>query len=263
MADNPKILVADDEPGFTVVLQYTLAVKGYRVVIVSNRVQAEDMVPSEKPDLVILGTMAPRGDAFLFYRWLKGNAQFCDLPIIVLDAPLEKQLIKGWSKDEGLQLEAEDYLVKPIEPASLVPRIEKLLDKTTRRIKVLVVDDHAIVREGIRALLALQKDIQVVGEAVNGEDAVEKARRLSPDVVLMDLVMPGVNGLEATKRICEECGQAKVLMLSQYDDEENVLASGRVGALEFIPKGSAGSQLVAAIRSAGHGRVGPEPLAAP
>jgi len=117
-----------------------------------------------------------------------------------------------------------------------------------------VVDDHAIIRDGIRALLAVQKDMQVVGEAVDGKDALEKALQLSPDVVLMDIVMPVMNGLEATKRICRECEQARVLMLTQYDDEENVLASSQVGAFGFIPKRSASSQLLAGIRSVSEGR---------
>ena len=90
----------------------------------------------------------------------------------------------------------------------------------------------------------------MVGEAVDGQDALEKTRQLSPDVVLMDIVMPVMNGLEATKRISRECEGTKVLMLSQYDDEENVLASSQVGASGFIPKRSASTQLLSAIRSA-------------
>ena len=121
-------------------------------------------------------------------------------------------------------------------------------------IRVLVVDDHAIIRDGIGALLAPQKDMQVVGEAVNGKDALEKAVQLLPDVVLMDIVMPVMNGLEATKQICRECEQAKVLMLSQYDDEENVLASSQVGALGFVPKRSASTDLLDGIRSVSQGK---------
>ena len=151
-------------------------------------------------------------------------------------------------------MEAEDFVSKPIEPASLLPRIAKLLDKATRRIKVLVVDDHAIIRDGIRAVLALQSDVQVVGEAVDGRDALEKALQLSPDVVLMDIVMPVMNGLEATKQICKECKQTKVLILTQYDDEENVLAGSQAGALGFVPKRSASSQLLAGIRSVSQGK---------
>ncbi len=253
MEKRGRILIVDDEPEFTASLQVTLEAKAYQVVITSNRLQAEEAVRSARPELVILGTMLPRGDAFLLHQWLKQSPNYTDLSMIVLDAPVEKQLIKGWAKHEGLQLEAEDFFCKPIEPAALVPLIEKLLDKVIRRIKVLVADDHAVVREGIRALLSLQKDMQVVGEAVDGKEAADKTRQLIPDVVLMDIVMPVMNGLEATKAISKECEQVKVLMLSQYDDEENMLASEQAGAFGFIAKKSASSQLLAAIRSANRG----------
>jgi DNA-binding NarL/FixJ family response regulator len=253
MEKRVRILIVDDELEFTSDLQAKLEAKAYQVVVASNRLQAEEAVRSEKPELVILGTMLPRGDAFLLHQWLKQSPNCCNVPIIVLDAPIEKQLVKGWARHEGMRLETEDYFCKPIEPAVLVPLVEKLLDKITRRIKVLVADDHAVVREGIRALLSLQKDMQVVGEAVDGKEAAEKTRQLLPDVVLMDIVMPVMNGLDATKAICKECEQVRVLMLSQYDDEENVLASEQVGAFGFIPKKSASSQLLAAIRSANRG----------
>jgi DNA-binding NarL/FixJ family response regulator len=250
MEKRAKILVVDDEPEFTAELQAVLEAKDYQVFTTGNKAQAQEMARYEKPDLVVLGTIVPRGDAFLLHQWLRQSPQFSDLPLILVDAAPEKQLLKGWMMDEGLRLEAEDYFCKPVAPAALVPRIEKLLDRATRRIKVLVADDHAVVREGIRALLSLQRDMQVVGEAIDGRDAVEKTFQLLPDVVLMDIVMPGMNGLEATKQICKGCEQVRVLMLTQYDDEENVLASDQAGAFGFIPKRSASSELLAAIRSA-------------
>ena len=123
-----------------------------------------------------------------------------------------------------------------------------------QKIRVLVVDDHAMVRDGIRAVLALQRDMQVVGDAVNGREALEKTVELSPDVVLMDIVMPVMNGLDATKEICRGCPQVKVLMLTQYDDEENILASSQVGAMGFIPKTAVSSQLLTGIRSVSQGK---------
>ena len=262
MEERAKILVVDDELEFIAGLQTTLAAKDYQVLTASNKTQAQELARREEPDLVVLGTIVPRGDAFLLDQWLKQTPNFSDLPIIVVDAQPEKQLIKGWRREEGLQVEAEDFLRKPIEPAALVPRIEKLLDKVTRRIKVLVVDDHTVVREGIHSLLSLQRDMQVVGQAVDGREAVEKTRQLLPDVVLMDIVMPGLNGLEATKQICKECKQARVLMLTQYDDEENILASEQAGAFGFIPKRSASSQLLAGIRAASRGDRPKHPVAA-
>jgi DNA-binding NarL/FixJ family response regulator len=254
MATSPRVLIVDDDPDFRKSLQATLVAKSYQVVTASNRSLAEAMVRVQRPDMVVLGTIMPRGDAFLFHQWLKETPRFSDLPILVINAPREKQLLCGWRREEGMQCDADDFLTKPIEPAALVPRIEKLLDKVTKRIRVLVVDDHAVVRDGIRAVLTLQRDMQVIGEAINGKDALEKTIELSPDVVLMDIVMPVMNGLDATRQVCRECQQAKVLMLTQYDDEENVLASSQAGALGFISKTAVSSQLLAGIRSVSEGK---------
>lgn len=250
----PKILIVDDEPDFIRGIQTVLATKRYQVLVATERINAQQAALAERPDLVLLGTIMPRGDAFLLHQWLRQSPVLHDLPLIVIDAPAEKQLLRGWRTEEGMHLEAEEYLVKPLEPTALVSLVEKLLDKATRRIKVLVVDDHAMIREGIKALLTLHKDVQVIGEATNGKDALEKVVQLSPDVVLMDIVMPVMNGLEATKWIRKECKHAEVLMLTQYDDEENIVASRQAGALGFIPKAGASSQLLAAIRSASQGK---------
>jgi YesN/AraC family two-component response regulator len=198
--------------------------------------------------------MMPRGDAFLLHKWLKDSPAFHSVPLIIVDAPLEKSLLKGWTREEGLLNEADDYFRKPLNHDVLISRIKKLLDRTTRKISVLIADDHPIVREGICALIALQTDMQVVGEAVDGRDALKKTHQLSPDVVLMDIVMPEMNGLEATKQIRKECESVKVLMLTQYDDNENVLASSHAGAMGFIPKRTVSSQLLAGIRCVSKGK---------
>jgi DNA-binding NarL/FixJ family response regulator len=254
MKKNPKILIVDDEGDFIQTLQTTLEDKEYQVVTAGNRINAEDMIRSQEPDLVILGTIMPRGDAFLFHQWLKQSLGFSNLPIMVINAAPEKQLMKGWRLEEGLQCDAEDFLARPIEPAAILPRIQRLIDKgVAKRIRVLVVDDHAVVRDGIRAVLSLQRDMQVVGEAVDGKDGVEKTIQLMPDVVLMDIVMPVMNGLDATREICSQYKETKVLVLTQYDDEENVQASREAGALGFIPKAAASTRLLAGIRSVARG----------
>ena len=138
---------------------------------------------------------------------------------------------------------------------------EKFLDKTLRRIKVLVVDDHAVVREGICALLSLQKDMEVVGEAVDGRDAVDKVQRLTPHVAVMDIIMPVMSGLEATKRITEQYPETKVLILTQYDEEENMFVAKQVGACGFIAKSAASSDLLTGIRTVGQGRYFPRSFA--
>ncbi len=261
MERNTKILLVDDESEFIADMQAKLLAKGWQVLIAGNRLEAEEVARHEKPDLVILGTIMPRGDAFLLHQWLKQSPNFRGVPLIVVDAPPEKRLIKGWRMDEGLKLEAEQYLIKPVESASVVAWAEKFLDKTLRRIKVLVVDDHAVVREGICALLSLQKDMEVIGEAVDGRDGIDKVQRLTPNVAVMDIIMPVMSGLEATKRITEECSETKVLILTQYDEEENMFVAKQVGAYGFIAKSAASSDLLTGIRTVGEGRYFPRSFA--
>lgn len=130
------------------------------------------------------------------------------------------------------------------------------------RIRVLIVDDHTLVRDGIRALLALVADVEVVGEAANGREAVEKARELAPDVVLMDLAMPVLNGLEATRRIRKEFPGTRVLALTQYDDSEYVVPVIEAGARGFVTKMAAFSELASAIQAVHRGESFLSPSAA-
>jgi DNA-binding NarL/FixJ family response regulator len=118
-----------------------------------------------------------------------------------------------------------------------------------KKIRVLVVDDHTLMRDGIRALLALAADIEVVGEAANGKDAIAEVGRLAPDVVLMDMAMPVMTGLEATRRIRREFPGSRVLALTQYDDSEYVVPLIEAGARGFISKMAAFSELSSAIHA--------------
>ncbi len=115
------------------------------------------------------------------------------------------------------------------------------------KVKVLIVDDHAILRDGIRALLGVHDQIDVVGEASDGHECIEKALESEPDVILMDLVMPGMDGLEATRRIRKKTPKAKVLFLTQYESKEYVQAAIKAGGHGFIPKKAVGSELLKAI----------------
>ena len=117
------------------------------------------------------------------------------------------------------------------------------------KIRVLVVDDHAVVRDGLCALLRLTPDIEVVGEAGNGREALEMVKKLLPDVVLMDIAMPIMGGLEATRRICKEFPGTKVLALTQYDDREYVFPVIEAGAAGFVSKTAASSEVATGIRS--------------
>jgi len=121
------------------------------------------------------------------------------------------------------------------------------------KIKVLVVDDHAMFRQGICALVGSYEDLEVVGEAENGREAVEKVREFSPEVVLMDIAMPIMGGLEATRRIQKEAPNTKVLVLTQYDDSEYVLSLVRAGARGYISKTATASELISAIRAVNAG----------
>ena len=129
-------------------------------------------------------------------------------------------------------------------------------------IRVLIVDDHAIVREGIRALLARHDDLTVVGEAGDGREAIALARSLSPDVILMDIAMPDLGGLEATVEIRKARADARIVILSQYADAEYVRRFLRAGVSGYVLKKAAGADLVAAIRAVHRGGLVLDPAVA-
>ncbi len=261
MGNFERILIVDNDPQFVEALRFTLLSKSFAVATATSRSQAQDIVTEQAVDAVVLGSIAPRGDAFKLHQWLRQSPGTRKAALMVLDSPPEKQLLFGWRRDEGLQMEADDYLCKPIEPAMLVLRLEKLLQENAEMIKVLIADDHTVVREGLTAVLTLQKDMQVIGEAVDGQEAVDKTMQLKPDVVLMDIVMPVMSGLEATKHIANACPQTKVLVLTQFDDKENVASAREVGAWGFIPKRAASAKLLDGIRAVFKGQQFHEALA--
>ncbi len=123
----------------------------------------------------------------------------------------------------------------------------------TPAVRVLLVDDHPVVRQGLRALLSTQDGIEVVGEADDGEAAVAAAERLSPDVVLMDVVMPGMDGVEALRRIGERRPQTRVVMLTSYADERRAMEAVDAGASGFLLKDASPRDVAAAIRAAHRG----------
>ncbi len=129
-------------------------------------------------------------------------------------------------------------------------------------IRILLADDQQLVREGLRALLDLIPDIRVVGEAGDGAEAVERAQQMQPDVVLMDVRMPGLDGVAATRRLHEACPEVKVIILTTFDDDEYVFEGLRAGAAGYLLKDVPSEQLVEAIRAAARGEAFIQPSVA-
>ncbi|PZS12358.1 MAG: DNA-binding response regulator [Solirubrobacterales bacterium] len=122
-------------------------------------------------------------------------------------------------------------------------------------IKVLVVDDHAVVREGLRTFLALQDGIEVVGEAADGEEAVAQAQRLAPDVILMDLVMPRLDGVGAMRALRASAPESRVIVLTSFLEDDRLLPAIRAGAAGYLLKNVEPAELARAIRAARAGEV--------
>jgi NarL family two-component system response regulator LiaR len=120
-------------------------------------------------------------------------------------------------------------------------------------ITVLIVDDHAMVRQGVRAFLVTQPDFSVVGEASSGEDAVKMAAQFVPDVILMDLIMPNMDGVEATRRIKQVSPRSQVVVLTSYHEDENIFPAVKAGALSYILKDLSADELASAVRKAAVG----------
>jgi DNA-binding NarL/FixJ family response regulator len=121
------------------------------------------------------------------------------------------------------------------------------------KIRVLLADDHTVVRQGLRALLEAETDMAVIGEAETGRLAVQQAQKLMPDVVVMDIAMPNLNGLEATRQITRELPSVKVLVLSSYNDDEYVHQVTEAGATGYLLKQAAATDLIKAVREARKG----------
>lgn len=123
------------------------------------------------------------------------------------------------------------------------------------KIRVLIADDHVIVREGLRAILGAQPDIEVVGEASDGEEAVAKAKELHPDIVLMDITMPGMSGLDATRQIKQQSPNVSVLILTMHEGDEYFFKSLDAGASGYFIKGGSSQELISALHSVYQGAV--------
>lgn len=123
----------------------------------------------------------------------------------------------------------------------------------SKPITLLIVDDHAVVRRGARAFLATEEDVEVVGDVGSGAEAILLAADLAPDVILMDLVMPGMNGVEATRRIKQMSPRSQIIVLTSYHDDEHLFPALRAGALSYLLKDVPLSELADAVRKAARG----------
>jgi DNA-binding NarL/FixJ family response regulator len=128
-----------------------------------------------------------------------------------------------------------------------------MMDKVAEPIRVLVADDHPVFRRGMRAILGAESHTELVGEAKDGEEAVELALQLGPDVILMDLNMPKVTGIEATRRILEASPDSAILMLTMFEDDKSILAALRAGARGYVLKGADGAETLRAIHAVAEG----------
>ena len=134
------------------------------------------------------------------------------------------------------------------------------MERSEGPIRVLVADDHPVFRRGMRAILGADAGTDLVGEATDGEEAVTLALELRPDVILMDLNMPNVTGIEATRRVLEASPETAILMLTMFEDDDSVLAAMRAGAHGYVLKGADGAQTLRAIHAVADGEAifGPE-----
>jgi two-component system, NarL family, response regulator LiaR len=128
-------------------------------------------------------------------------------------------------------------------------------DEMSEKITVGLVDDHAIIRQGVRAFMEIQGDLLIVGEAGSGEEAIRLCQDHAPDVLLMDLVMPGMDGVEATRHVKGVSPRTQVIILTSYHDDEHILPAMRAGALSYLLKDVDPADLVKAIRKAARGEV--------
>jgi NarL family two-component system response regulator LiaR len=132
----------------------------------------------------------------------------------------------------------------------------------SRLIRLLIADDHAVVRKGLRTLIASESDMELIGEAADGIEAVLKARALNPDVILLDLLMPRLDGLGAIQQIKQENEQARIMVLTSFAEDDKVFPAIKAGAMGYLLKDSSPEQLIQAIRDIDHGKSSLDPAIA-
>jgi DNA-binding NarL/FixJ family response regulator/predicted Ser/Thr protein kinase len=187
-------------------------------------------------------------------RWYRKNAPapltglisrmlMRDRPVRLASARLVGAELEALQRDTRVSPPAD----RPISPPPIEP-------PPSPKIKVLLVDDHAVVRQGLRTFLELQDDMIVTGEAANGLEAIEQARQVQPDIVLLDLMMPKMGGVEATPQIIAACSSARVIILTSFGEDDQVIPAIRAGAQGYLLKDIPPQELVQAVREAHQGK---------
>ena len=175
-------------------------------------------------------------------------------------APLADLIRRMLMRDRPVRLASARLVGAELEALQRGARVSPQPDRSiaasasTPKIKVLLVDDHAVVRQGLRTFLELQDDMTVAGEAANGVEAIEQAKQTQPDIVLLDLMMPKMGGVEATPHIIAACPQARVIILTSFGEDDQVIPAIRAGAQGYLLKDIPPHDLVQAVREAYQGK---------
>ena len=236
----PTALVVDDEPAIRELFHAFLSLQGYTVHTAADGVEGLAQAHRLRPQLMFLDNHMPRLTGLQVLERLQAAAR--ETAVIFMSGLLDEQTCQT-----AQAFGARACLQKPIGLPDLARCLADL--RARPRIRVLLADDHALVRRTLAGLLHAEPDLEVVGEVGDGQQAVAMARRLLPDVVLMDISMPGMDGLHATRAIKAACPTIQVIGLSAYDHTEQAQPMLDAGAVGYVSKTETAEALLAVIRT--------------
>lgn len=276
-----KILLVEDQALVAAALRQFFEPRFQIVEVVLDGAGLEPATRRQQPDVVVVNLEIPGLDGLDGVRALCQT--FAEVRIVVLGAPTDSDRVRA-----TFAAGADAYLVKSSEPKEFVFAVEEILKgrsyvtpaatraliedlrrepmvepsvtdrsntpESEQRLRVLLVDDQAVSRLGLEMLLREDPDIEIVGQAADGEEAVERAAALEPDVVLMDLMMPKMNGAEATRAICQAQPAVRVLLTTTLSVGELVLEAVRAGASGYLTKNVESSDLLTALHAVADGK---------
>ncbi len=236
----PVALVVDDEPSIRNLFEAFLSLQGYTVRTAADGVEALTQIQQEHPSLVLLDNHMPRMTGLELLQHLRSCAP--EVPVILMSGLLDAEMYES-----AQRLGARACLQKPIG----LPDLKRCLAavQSRPRLRLLLADDHPVVRQGLAALLRQEEDLEVLGEAADGKIAVEMACNLRPDVVLMDVNMPVMNGLEATRAIRAACPKVSIIGFSVHDRSLQAPPMMEAGAVGYVGKTEPIDVLLAMIRT--------------